>query len=240
MPVAAFCPSPPLLVEGLTGGDVAPVLQLRKACRAAVAGLLADGRDAVTLIGPDPALAPSAVSRRFPPQARGTLAGFGAPGTWRTAGGPPSDGVTGADVPLALTVGRWLLDLAGFDGRIEQVAVAAGASVGDCLGLGSSLDTDALLVMGDGSFCRGDKPPGGSDPRAAGFDARVARSLTAGSPSGLAELDVALAAELGAVGRSAWQVMAGWVGERPVTAARVCYDDAPFGVGYLVGTWSLC
>ena len=239
MPVAAFCPCPPLLVDGLTGGDVAPVLQMREACRAAVAELLADRPDAVTLIGPDPALAPSTVSLRLPAQTRGTLAGFGAPGTWRTAGGQPGDDVTGVAVPLALTVGRWLLDLAGFEGRVEQVAVAAGATTADCLRLGSSLATDALLVMGDGSFCRGEKPPGGSDPRAAEFDAGVAKLLAGGSPAGLAALDVDLATELGAAGRSVWQVLAGWVGDREVTAARLCYDDAPFGVGYLVGTWSL-
>ena len=38
-------------------------------------------------------------------------------------------------------------------------------------------------------------------------------------------------------GRAAWQVAAGLVGHRPVHA-ELQYVDAPFGVGYLVASWT--
>ena len=48
---AALCPSPPMLAPGVTGqADVLP--ELRDACEAAVAWLLAAAPDAVTVIGP--------------------------------------------------------------------------------------------------------------------------------------------------------------------------------------------
>ncbi|HEX2903338.1 MAG TPA: hypothetical protein VHO01_07755 [Jatrophihabitans sp.] len=47
----ASVPSPPLLLPGATGGRVAEVEQLRDACVAAVAELLADGPAEITVIG---------------------------------------------------------------------------------------------------------------------------------------------------------------------------------------------
>jgi hypothetical protein len=49
---------------------------------------------------------------------------------------------------------------------------------------------------------------------------------------------VSMAEEVGMTDRAPWHVLAGWACGRDV-AARLCYDDAPFGVGYLVGDWSL-
>jgi hypothetical protein len=54
----------------------------------------------------------------------------------------------------------------------------------------------------------------------------------------LLALDQALAAELLATGRAAWQVLAGaMAGRRPSCVIR--YDDDPFGVAYLVASLSV-
>jgi hypothetical protein len=42
---------------------------------------------------------------------------------------------------------------------------------------------------------------------------------------------------LWAAGRAPWQVLAGAAGDSPVKA-QVLYEGAPYGVGYVVATWS--
>jgi hypothetical protein len=96
-------------------------------------------------------------------------------------------------------------------------------------------EVDALLVVADGTASRTPKAPGHFDERAEGFDASVANALAAGTPAALGGLDQALAAELLVAGLPAWQAVASlpgpWRGE-------VTYADAPFGVGYVVATWT--
>jgi hypothetical protein len=49
---------------------------------------------------------------------------------------------------------------------------------------------------------------------------------------------------LGASGRACWQVLAGAAtgaaasGDGKGLAGRLLYDEAPYGVGYLVASWS--
>lgn len=95
----------------------------------------------------------------------------------------------------------------------------------------------ALLVMGDASACRTLKAPGYLDERAAGFDAEVARALGAADVAALKSLDTELAHELKASGRAPWQVLAG-AAEGAGLGGALFYDDAPYGVGYLVAAWS--
>ncbi len=66
-----------------------------------------------------------------------------------------------------------------------------------------------LLVLGDGSNRHGDRAPAARDDRAGPFDDQVGAALAAADPAALLALDAALAAELDAVGRAAWQVLAG-------------------------------
>jgi len=88
-------------------------------------------------------------------------------------------------------------------------------------------------VMGDGSARRSLKAPGYLDPRAAAFDADVKQAVRTGDLGALLRLDQALARDLMATGRPAWQVLAGAMGELvPVTEVLYCGD--PFGVAYLV------
>jgi hypothetical protein len=214
VPVAAFVPYPPLLLTGVTGGDVPEVDHLRAACLAAVGRLVSAAADRVYVIGPDgPA---------------GALGGVGA----------PLEGVVNTTLPMSLAVGEWLLVAAGWSGDAAMVRLPDGASAERCRDLGERLQHESLLVLGDGSNRRGPKPPGGPDPRADGFDAGVAAALRDGDSRALAAVAPELADELGATGWPGWQVLAGWAQGRTVAKSSLDYDDAPFGVGYLVGTWS--
>jgi aromatic ring-opening dioxygenase LigB subunit len=95
----------------------------------------------------------------------------------------------------------------------------------------------ALLVMGDASACRTVKAPGYLDERAAPFDAEVARALGAADVAAVQALDAELAYELKASGRAPWQVLAG-AAEGANLGGALLYEDAPYGVGYVVATWS--
>src|SRR5262249_49550701 len=104
-------------------------------------------------------------------------------------------------------------------------------------------DGIGLLVVGDGATTHTEKAPGYLDRRAAPFDAAVAEALANADPAGLLALDARLATELNAIGRAAWQVLAGaalacadaadgraWRGE-------LTYSQAPYGVAYHVALW---
>jgi hypothetical protein len=115
-----------------------------------------------------------------------------------------------------------------------------------------------LVVMGDLSACRTQGAPGSFRPEAAGFDASVAEAFRTAEPTRLLDLDPSLAADLLVAGRVPLQVLAGAFQETPTTPARVpeeggsavpgrdaaegppilrgqiLYDQAPYGVGYLV------
>ena len=225
---AAVCPHPPLLVPGVAAGATAETDDLRAACDAAVAVLLAAQPDLVVVVGAADRMDP------FPAGAWGSLRAYGLDD--RDLGIVAGDGEP--TLPLPLTLGRWLLDRAGAAGGL-LFGVVADAARDRCVEIGTALADRAprvgMLVMGDGTGRRTPKP-GYLDDRAEPFDASVSAALAAGDTDALAGLDVALAEDLLVQGRAAWQVLAGaaagtaWRGE-------VTYDAAPYGVGYLVATW---
>jgi hypothetical protein len=221
---SAVCPSPPLLARELTGrADVLP--DLRAACAAAVGRLIARGPDAVLVVGAGAATATWGDGDRL------DLSAW-APGL-RLRGKP--------GLPLALGLGAMLLDEAGFAGRRILQAVGETEPAAACLRLGASsaaaqagaTTRTAVLVMGDGSARRSPAAPGHFDERAAPFDLAVEHALRDGDLAAVAALDPALARDLMATGRAAWQVLAGALGERR-PAGEILYADAPLGVGYLV------
>lgn len=221
---AALCPSPPLLISGLTG--VARVLpELRHACEQAVAELVAAGPDVVAVAGPGERTMIWDTTERF------DVAAF-APGLF---GAPHSRG----GLPASLGVGAWLLDESGYRGERLLQSVAHREPAEGCARVGADLATTseqtALLVLADGSACRNQKAPGYFDERSAGFDAEVERAVRAGDLGALLAIDAGLACELMATGRPAWQVLAGALnGERLTSEIRYC--DDPFGVAYLVAS----
>jgi hypothetical protein len=223
---AALCPAPPLLARELTGGD--PVIpELRQACLEVTERLLSSAPDVVAVVGP------AQQTRTWPDTGTLDLPSF-APGAAVPAGTP--------GLPASLGLGALLLDQARYAGRRILQAIGQDEPAASCVELGERLGQSAermaLLVMADGSARRGRRAPGHLDERSAGFDAEVERAVRAGDLGALAAVDPALARELMATGRPAWQVLSGAIGTvRP--AVDVVYADDPFGVAYLVAAFSI-
>ncbi|MFF4809929.1 hypothetical protein ACFY03_17120 [Micromonospora chersina] len=231
---AAVCPHPPLIVPELAGAAAPELDDLRAAADAAVARLLAADPEAILLLGAGPE------SRTFRAADSGSLRGYGLDRPvrlWKVA-------CSGAEVlPLSLTIGAWLVNRSGTELPRLARAVAADAAPAECAALGAELVAEAdgriaLLVLGDGSACRGVKAPGYDDPRAPAYDEGVATALAGADAEALLGLDPVLSAELKAAGRAPWQVLAGaaraaggdWRGD-------VSYHRAPYGVAYFVANW---
>jgi hypothetical protein len=209
---AAVCPHPPLLVPEVAPGTADELGDLRDACAAAVQALLASGPQRVVIVGTGD------LDHDVDETAGGTLAGFGT--DVRTGG---------ADLvlPLSLTIGAWLLDAAGWTGPRTYSS-----------GHPQVADDVALLVMADGSTTRSEKAPGFFDERAEPFDAAIASALATGDAEALAALDPDLGTQLGSTGVPALRLLGDMTKGASVTA-RLRYDGAPLGVGYVVADWVL-
>ncbi len=204
---AAVLPHPPLLLRELTG-LVDPVPELREICRDAARAVLATAPEQVVVVSDDR--------------------------PWRRpVGAGPHDGR-----PLGWQVGRRLLDEVGH-GAAEHVTVAADATLAEveavARGLRERPGRLCLLVMGDGSACRGPLAPGFLDERAFAFDEMLAVALETGDRAALLGLDPALAAELKVAGRPAFQVLASVFADDPEAVLR--WRGDPFGLSYFVAVW---
>lgn len=223
MPAAiVFCPSPPLLVPVVAAGAAAELDGLRAACATAVRRLLDTAPDEIIVVGAGPG------TEWFRSGATGSLAGYGVPVTATLPGSVPA---AGPPLPLALTIGAWLL--AGAEVPCSAVAIGPGADPAE---LAAGLGPGALLVVGDGSARRSEAAPGYVDPRAGHFDAAVATALRTGDAAALRDLDLVLGADLLAAGVPAWRV-AGHAATGPYDT-ELLYDAAPYGVGYFVAAWT--
>ncbi|MFV0133255.1 class III extradiol dioxygenase subunit B-like domain-containing protein [Streptomyces sp. HMX87] len=233
---AAVCPCPPLLVPEVAAGAAPELDGARAACADALA-VLADARpDRLVVVGP----ADGAGPETYPEGTRGSFRGFGVDLDVRL--GAARDTGMERSLPYGLAVGAWLLGRTGWAGTpVEGLAVGEALPAERCAGIGreaaSRAERLALLVLGDGSACRTLKAPGYLDERAAPFDAGVARALGSADARALRELDAGLSRELKVSGRAPWQVLAG-AAEGTRLEGSLLYDDAPYGVGYLVAAWS--
>ncbi|MFB7334175.1 class III extradiol dioxygenase subunit B-like domain-containing protein [Streptomyces adustus] len=233
---AAVCPAPPLLVPEVAAGAASELDAARAACVQAL-GLLAAARpDRLVVVGP----ADQGARGPYPEGARGSFRGFGVDlgVTLGRDRGTPGE----RPLPPSLAVAAWLLERTGWsDAPIEGLGVGEPLAAERCVEAGRDLVADgerlALLVMGDGSACRTVKAPGYLDARAEPFDAAAAHALGAADVAAVKALDAELAYELKASGRAPWQVLAG-AAEDAGLAGTLLYEDAPYGVGYLVATWS--
>ncbi|MFJ2112776.1 class III extradiol dioxygenase subunit B-like domain-containing protein [Streptomyces sp. NPDC087850] len=231
---AAVCPSPPLLVPAVAAGAAPELEGARAACADALGVLAAARPDRLIVVGP----VGEDGTREYSRGAVGSFRGFGVD-TSVVLGSQPE----GTErLPVSLAVGAWLLE------RVRWTsAPVSGLGVGErldaerCVRAGREIaagpERVALLVMGDGSACRTVKAPGYLDERAAGFDTAAARALAAADVAALKVLDVELAYVLKAAGRAPWQVLAG-AAEDAGLGGELLYEDAPYGVGYLVAAWS--
>ncbi|MBY8871135.1 class III extradiol dioxygenase subunit B-like domain-containing protein [Micromonospora sp. PLK6-60] len=230
---AAVCPHPPLLVPEVAGAAAPELDDLRAACAAALTALLAAAPDEIVLVGAGPR------TTGFGAADRGSLRPYGVDLAVQV-GPAPGAGVPDA-LPLSLTIGAWLVGRADVPRAAEAVAVDAPPA--ECVALGARLAgrparRTALLVLGDGSACRGVRAPGYHDPRAEAYDEGVARALAGADVAALLGLDPVLSAALKVAGRAPWQVLAG-----AVRAAggdwrgQLSYHRAPYGVAYFVANW---
>ncbi|CCG04531.1 hypothetical protein [Blastococcus saxobsidens] len=219
----AFCPCPPLLLPAVEGRPAPETRALRAACAEAVAELVTAAPEVVVVVGPG-----AVGGERFGPGDGGDLRGYGVdlelPFDGRVRPG-------GRRLPLAHTVGAWLLDEASFAG------IRVGVGPADLGQLLRDLPAPVgVLAMGDGSARRTLKGPGYLDPAAEPFDAVVGAALAAGDAAALAGLDAAEGARLLAAGVPTWRAVGAAFTGRHVTA-RLWHDAAPFGVGYPVADW---
>jgi hypothetical protein len=231
---AAVLPHPPLIIPEVAAGAAAEFDDLRIACDAAVARVLAAEPRVVCVLGS----APTTREYWFP--YRASFAAWGVP-IETHLGEPGSDTPV---LPLSVGVGVWLVRRAHAPGPTgwRVLTVAGSASPQECARLGERLAAQlgrgtsvGLLVMGDGSACHTSKAPGYHDRRAEPFDALVVKALAAADPAALLALDPVLAEELMVAGRAPWQVLAGAATGR--FHGDVLYDNAPYGVQYTVATW---
>jgi hypothetical protein len=256
---AAVCPCPPLLVPDVAGGAAHEMNAARAACYDALSVVAAARPDRLIALGP---AAPPARGTH-PQGARGSFRGYGVDLEVSLGKGDAA----GRDLPSSLAVAAWLLERTDFTAApVEGLGVGEPLARERCVAVGGELAASAervaLLVMGDGTNCRTVKAPGYFDERAAAFDAEAARALGGADAGGLLALDEELAYELNASGRSSWQVLAGAattggatgggaaagaaaggeVGPKAAGGAgltgQLLYDEAPYGVGYLVASWS--
>ncbi|MFD3839824.1 class III extradiol dioxygenase subunit B-like domain-containing protein [Streptomyces sp. NPDC058642] len=240
---AAVCPCPPLLVPGVAAGAAPELDAARTACTDALGVLAAARPDLLVVLGP----AEQSGRGTHPEGTAGSFRGFGVEldvrlGAEKASPTPGTGALSGRVLPPSLAVAAWLLGRTGWaDAPIEGLGVGEPLAAERCVETGREIaaraERVALLVMGDASACRTLKSPGYLDERAAPFDAEVARALGAADVAALEALDAELAYELKASGRAPWQVLAG-AAEGADLDGRLLYDDAPYGVGYVVATWS--
>ena len=227
---AAFCPHPPLLIPEVAAQEPVAV---RAPAVDAVRWLITQPIQRLVVIGS------GRQASCYPPGSAGSFAGYGVDRAVRLPGAADHALV----LPLALAVGAWLLETAGWTGDTIGATCDASGALPELPGLSPDGGSErgpggglGLLVMGDGSSRRSEKAPGWLDDRSHAYDAAVSAALASGDPGRLA-VDLALGAELLAAGAPSWIAAARLLGGRRWNG-RVSYDDAPYGVGYLVATWS--
>lgn len=212
-----------MIVPEIASGAAPELAGLRAACDTALRRIAASGARSLLVLGSDSSTIDYVSPTRL------SFSPWGLP-----------DGEPRTPLPLSLTVGAWLVNRAlGQKLTYRMATIAADEPVDGCVTLGRHLGDDgpwALLVMGDGSACRGLQAPGYDDPRARAYDEGVARALATADLDALLGLDPGLSAELMVAGRAPWQVLAG-AAAGASWHAEMEYDDAPYGVAYFVATW---
>ncbi|KAA0081390.1 hypothetical protein CIW52_22630 [Mycolicibacterium sp. P9-64] len=221
----AIVPSAPILVPELASGAAAELTDLREAVLGVAAGL-PDRWVAVGVGAVDAVIGADAV---------GTFAGYGidvpvalAPGAIGAA----------ADLPLCALIVGWLRGRVNPLARAEVRVYANDHGVDAAMAFGRALRAEideaheavGVLVVADGANTLSPTAPGGYDPDAEAVQAALDAALAGGDVAALAALPS------GAIGRVAYQVLAGLAEPAPGSASE-SYRGAPYGVGYFAGVW---
>ena len=245
-----FVPSAPLLVPRLAGPRATEAVPVRDAVRAAGARLsdlapqwvavgAADGRAAGP--GPDGTFAPYGVDVRV------SLRAPGAADEGSRLLPAAMDGAAAGNgtLPLSMLIAAWVREVAGAE-RVEPLIIDPDAPPEACLRTGRVLAEVlaaagrpvGVLVVGDGSTQLSPSAPGGGlVEESVVLNDRIAAAIGAGDRDLLAGLSPHDCARAGVGGRAAWQVAAGLCDGLPVSAVTH-YVGAPFGVGYVVASWT--
>lgn len=238
-----FVPSAPLLVPELTGPSAFDTEPVRSAVGDALADAAATGIDRWVVVGAtdEPMTGPvdeaeSGSFARFGVDLRVSLSGVG------------PDAETGPRMSLSGLIGAWLRESASL-GPTTAFIVGRETTPRECAAIGADLaallgdspERVGLLVVGDGSTALTPKAPGGGrrDSAVALNDAIVA-AIGGADTATLAALEAGPCDTEGVGGRVAWQVVAAAVeNSGSALVAKTGYADAPFGVGYVVATWTV-
>ena len=224
MAAIALTPSAPVLVPELAGTAAAEVAGLSAAACTAAATL----PQRWIAIGVGPA------DQVIEPDTRGSFAGYGVDLPVALSGQAPPQ-ITA--LPLCGLVAGWLRGLANPQARVQVRVYSAGLDAETALTRGRELRTEidayadpiGVLVIADGANTLTQSAPGGYDPQAEALQRKLDDALAAGDATALTRLPDAV------VGRVAYQVLAG-LAPQPAAAAELA-REAPYGVGYFVGTW---
>ena len=141
-------------------------------------------------------------------------------------------------LPLCALIAGWVRGQAAPEARVSVQVYADDLDVDTAVDRGRRLraeideaaDSIGVLVVADGLHSLTQPAPGGYEPDSIPVQAALDDALARGDVAALTLLPD------GAVGRVAYQVLAGLV-ERAPRSAEELYRGAPYGVGYFVGVW---
>jgi len=134
--------------------------------------------------------------------------------------------------PVGHRIARHLLGEHAFEAQVALPYEAASLVEHD------DARSTAVIVMADGSACRGEKAPGHLHPDAIPFDEAIERALRTGDVDALAGIDPTQAHELWCEGAAGFHVLSEIARGRQI-ATDVSYADAPYGVAWWVARWDL-
>jgi hypothetical protein len=230
----AIIPSAPVMVPELASGAATELGDLRAAVFAAASSLPARWV-AIGVGSTDGFVGTDGV---------GTFAGYGVDVTVALSpgdGAVPSTGREHANrggLPLCALITGWVRGEANAEARVSVQVYADDLDVDAAVDRGRRLraeideaaDSIGVLVVADGLHTLTQPAPGGYDPDSIPVQAALDDALARGDVAALTLLPD------GAVGRVAYQVLAGLVEPAP-RSAKELYRGAPYGVGYFVGVW---
>lgn len=222
----AIVPSAPVMVPELASGAAAETAELRAAAVSAAAGL----PQRWIAVGAGPA------DSVHGPASVGSFAGYGVDVRVGLSAGSDADPKA---MPLCVLIAAWLRGLAGPQASAEVYAYRTDHDPDSAVRFGRQLRAQiggtaeevGVLVVADGANTLAPSAPGGFDPGSLPAQALLDDALAAGDATALTHV----AAD--AVGRVAYQVLAGLAGPGP-RSAKELYRGAPYGVGYFVGVWT--
>ncbi|WP_413617118.1 hypothetical protein QBL07_016115 [Gordonia rubripertincta] len=232
-----FVPSAPLLVPELAGPSAFDTEPVRSAVRDALADVASTGIDRWVVVGASDAPVEGPVEE----SGSGSFARFGV--DVRVV---VSDR-TGPRMSLSALIGAWLRQWASL-GQTSTWIVGRETSPAECAAIGADLaarlgesaERIGLLVVGDGSTALTKAPGGGRRDSAVALNDSIVAAIGAADIAALLDLEAAPCNTEGVGGRVAWQVAAAAVEScGSGVVAKTSYADAPFGVGYVVATWTV-